>query len=249
MSLEKVTGIVLETRDIGEADSLVVVLLETGLKENFLLKGIRKSKRREIVAKEIANLISLVYYHKKNKEVFSIKEISVVNRFEQLKSSYYGFLITNAMIELVNKFIPKNLEQKKIFELLHQALHSLNELGTSPLSLPFFKLRLLQNLGYAPKDFECMYCSQNIFEKRQAFIRSTSFEINCVDCGSVPENHLDILYVMKKMTYVNYKTLITETISENLLNQLDLILNQFIHFQLGFELKSLALLSQLQKSF
>lgn len=248
MSLQKANGIVLETREIAEADSLVVVLLEHGLKETFLLKGIRKSKRREIISKEIATFINLVYYEKKNIDIFSVKEIHVLDRFEKLKSSYFGFLVVNLIVELINKFIPKNLEQKKVFDLLYKALVSFNELGLCNLSLPFFKLRLLQILGYAPKDFECIYCSCDIFQKNSAFINPTSLEISCQDCGLNPENHLDTLYLMKKFTYSNYRNVIHEKISEETLNQLDSILSQFIQFQLGFELKTQSLLSNAQKS-
>lgn len=243
MSLQKANGIVLETREIAEADSLIVVFLENGLKESFLIKGIRKSKRRELVSREIGTLVSLIYYEKQNKEIFSIREISVLERFEKLKASYSGFLAISLMVELVNKFIPRNLEQKKIFDLLSKALFTLNELGISEISLPFFKIRLLQILGYAPKDFHCLHCSCDIFQKSSAFIHPTTLEINCIDCGLVPENHLDVLRIMKKFTHSNYRNVVYEVIPLDHLNQFDSILNQFIHFQLGFELKSQSLLS------
>lgn len=238
MSLEKASGIVIETKESGEADSLVTLLLETGFKETFLFKGIRKSKKRTQVSQEIATLIHLVYYYKKNKEIFSVKEIEVIQRFEKIKSSYEGFFLISAIVDLVNKFIPKNLEQKKVFELLYRALETLNELGPSKLALPFFKLRFLQVLGYAPTEFECVSCSQDIFQKSGAVIYPSSLEIYCNDCKSTSENHLDILHFMKKMTHLNYRKLLSESVAMEIPKQVDSILNQFISFQLGYELKS-----------
>ncbi|MCX8000450.1 MAG: DNA repair protein RecO [Leptospiraceae bacterium] len=238
MSLDKANGIVLETKGVGEADSLITVLLENGLKENFILKGIRKTKKREVLANEIACLINLVYYHKKNKEVFSVKEIHLLERFTKLKSSYLGFVTLSAIVEIVNKFLPKNLEQKKVFEYLLRALEVLEELGVSNITLPFFKLKLLQILGYVPKEFECMTCSKNILQTKEVYLNSSSFEIQCSECGSLPENHLEVLLLMRKMSFTSYRSLLKESIPEENLKKLDFILNRFIQSLLGYELKA-----------
>lgn len=236
--LEKANGIVLETKAVGEADSLITLLLDSGFKETFLLKGIRKTKRREILATELGSFVNLVYYHKKNQEIRSVKEIHLIERFEKLKSYYSGFITLSAILELVNKFIPKNLEQKKVFELLLKALEILNELGVSNIVVPFFKLRLLQILGYAPREFECISCSKNIFQSKGAMIYSNTLEIFCAECKTLEENHIEILLLMKKMSFTSYKNLLQQEFKIEILKQIDSILNRFINSQLGLELKT-----------
>ena len=67
MSLLKKRGIILQSTTYSEADALITLLSEDGIKEKFLIKGIKKSKKRPIVASEIGTLIHIdYYYHQKD---------------------------------------------------------------------------------------------------------------------------------------------------------------------------------------
>ena len=117
MSLDKETGIVLHSRNCSNADAIITLLGSKHAKTKYTLKGIKKSKNRPIVASEIGSLISIDFYnHEKNGNKI-VKEASVMNRFDKIKSSYGGFLILSYTSELLDKILPDGEFYPKIFRL------------------------------------------------------------------------------------------------------------------------------------
>jgi DNA repair protein RecO (recombination protein O) len=243
MSLSKDSGIVVESRPFGETDKIITLISQSGDKPSFILKGIRKSKNRPIVATEIGSLIEIVYYKHGHKEVYHAKEVHVQERFDSLKSNYLGFLVTNVFCEITNRLTPPGGEYKNIFELLQAALFSLNQNGFSILSVPFFKIRLLRALGLVSGEFICLNCESDIFAKNSASINSFNLDIYCNDCKQ-EKNQIEILKLMKAMTIKSYSNLKLETIPISLIIELDQIFSNYMHHSLHIDFKSPEILYQ-----
>ncbi len=169
MSLLKKRGIILQSTTYSEADALITLLSEDGIKEKFLIKGIKKSKKRPIVATEIGTLIHIdYYYHQNNNLFFLVKEISLEKRYDLIKNDYISTLILCLFLELVEKTLPEGFTEPKIFKLLFSALEALEKYGSKTLILPFFKFKLLLSLGVVPKDYICQKCGIEILNKNSA---------------------------------------------------------------------------------
>jgi DNA repair protein RecO (recombination protein O) len=242
MSLVKDTGIVIESREWSEIDSALTLLSYTGFKHRILVKGIRKSKTRPIVASEIGSIVELEYYKHPNKEIFPAKDIFIKERFEGLKSSYLGFLVVHSICELTNRLTQPGEENSQIYKLITFALKGISDKGFFSIALPHFKLKLLTILGLAPKDFYCHSCEEEIFHKTGAHIPHGTLDVYCADCRPSQTSQLETIKLLNAMNRKSYNLLLMEEIPSILISEADKILDAYIRLHFGIEWKSLEIL-------
>lgn len=242
MSLIKEKGIVVSSKLVGEADGLITLLGESGSKAKYRLKGIKKSKNRPIIASELGSYISIDFYLHKNEEIHNIKEVSVIDRFENPKATYEGYLLVTYFCELVDTILPNGDSHAKCFELFHAAMLALNTGKFQPLILPFFKLRLLSLLGLVSKDFTCSLCEEPILVKNSAYLHYMNLEMTCGDCHPPIKNQILSIRLMDRIFKNRYANLSQEEIPIPVIVELDQILNDYLRAYLNVTLKAFDLL-------
>jgi len=239
LSLLKKRGIILQSNTYKEADALITLLSDDGFKEKFLIKGIKKSKKRPIVASEIGTLIQIDYYfHQKNSVFFLVKEISLEKRYDIIKNNYTSTLILCLFLELIEKTLPEGYADPKHFKLLYGAMEALENYGSKTLILPFFKFKLLLSLGLVPRDYNCQKCGEGILTKDSAKINLETLEALCGNCETILENDIEIIRLFKGISKKSYDLVVIETIPEVLLLRADTILDKFIISSMGISPKS-----------
>lgn len=238
MSLIKEKGIVVYSKLVGEADCVITLLCESGTKAKFRLKGIKKSKNRPIIASELGSLISIDYYAHKNVEIFNVKEVSVIERFENPKTSYEGFLLITYFCELIDTILPNGDSHSKCFDLFFAAMTVLNAKKFQPLILPFFKLRLLSLLGLVSKEFQCSICEEPILIKKSASLQFQNLEMICGDCNSLLKNQILSIRLMDRIFKTRFAVLSEEEISFAVIIDLDHVLNDYLRTYLNVNLKA-----------
>jgi len=249
LSLVKDIGIILESRELAEADCDLTLLTESGYKQRILIKGIRKSKKRPIVASELGSVIELEYYKHPGKEIYLSKEVSIRERYENLKSTYLGFLVVCAVCELTNKLTHFGEEFPLVYKLITTAFQNLSQQKIDILLLPHYKLRLLTILGLASKEFYCHSCEENIFTKNKACILEGSLDIYCGDCRMIEVSQLEVIKLLHAISHKTYTRLLTEPIPKTLILEANQILDRYILLQLAVECKSFDLLyKELQRN-
>ena len=238
MPLVKEKGIVVASKLMGEADSVITLLCESGTKAKFRLKGIKKSKNRPIIASEPGALISIDYYSHKNVEVFNVKEVSIIERFENPKASYEGFLLITYFCELIDTILPNGDSHAKCFELFYAAMSVLNAGKFQPLILPFFKLRLLSLLGLVSKEFFCSVCEESLLTKNSASLQFQNLEMICGDCNPTRKNQILSIRLMHRIFKNRFANLSQEEISFSVIVDLDQVLNDYLRTYLNVNLKA-----------
>lgn len=242
MSLKKTSGFVIKSTTVSETDSIIHLLGEDGIKSKFKIKGIKKSKSRPIVSSEIGSQISIDYYSHEKNEISNIKEVSVIDRFDKLKSNYTGFLILTYIAELVDAIIPENYEQKQIYELFQKAILTLNEEKVYFQFLPFFKIRLLHLLGLLSREQNCSVCGEDLKEIGSASIHYQNLEFICKNCVQITKEQIGLIFLIDylfKNRYINID--FTKTSNSDIF-ELDRILNDYLRIYLNKELKSFKIL-------
>ncbi|MCB1141030.1 MAG: DNA repair protein RecO [Leptospiraceae bacterium] len=243
MSLEKTRGIVLRSTSLGEADLLILLLTETGKKEKFIFKGLRKSKTRPKLAGEPGSFIEIDYYFHRNKDVFNAKEFSLLERFSRAKENYLGYLTLSFLLELNDKFLPGE-ENPIAFLLLKKALSALDEFGFQHILLPYYKWRFLLFQGFVSDEFNCTQCNSPLEGEEFASLQSDSLHIHCKKCSVSLENQIQIVKLLKAISSKKYSRIREEEIPLLLISSLDHILNHFFLANFSIELRSPELLYQ-----
>ncbi|GBF41266.1 recombinational DNA repair protein [Leptospira ellinghausenii] len=238
MAIRKETGIIIQSKDIGDSDRLISLAGESQVRMNFISKGIRKSKRRAIISTEIGCLVEVDFYDQAEKDWKSTKEIHLIKRFDELKSDYIGTLFVFYITELTSQLYPEGENHPFLFQLLSGSLETSNTNGFRKEILPFFKIRALTHMGHFPSEFYCHTCGEEVLTKSKAYFSVDSREFLCSDCHPISKDHLPVLKLFHTMLSKKFSNVLVIFPREFEYREGDMILNQFIRSLFGKELKS-----------
>lgn len=189
--LKSGTGIVLKRWKEGEADTVIQLLDATGQSTLVRLHGIRKSIRRSQLLTEPGSLISYTLYTKPDDPTrASLKEGSVLNRFEHLKDTYEKMVWLSELLE-TTRLAVIGPEEAGLFRLLKSALDNREQFYTSVSTETglnqsafsvFFTIRLLDLLGWVADTTRCNRCSAPLSER--AFWIADEIAFLCTACST-----------------------------------------------------------------
>ncbi|MCC5814680.1 MAG: DNA repair protein RecO [Leptospira sp.] len=238
MGLKKDSGIVIQSRNIGDNDRVISLLSETEFRKNYFLRGIRKSKSRPIAASEIGSLVEVNYYEREGKEWNDVKEVHLLDRFDLIKSSVLGLYFISYISEIASALMLEGELHEKEAKLIRMAFTEVNTNGFHFGILPFLKIRLLGYLGIIPQEFLCMDCGEEIWLKKEADIQETTLDLFCGDCRSLTDNKIQVIRFLRDCVHLKFSNLFSDVIPVPLLFSSDEILNTFLDSYLGRGLKT-----------
>ena len=104
MEIQKITGIVLSSKQLGEADYVCSIYTKEYGKRDFIFKGLQKSKRRPQIVSEPGIIADIIYYYHQNKNSYIVNEYNILKDNsdirDDLKKIYLlYFLVNEARIE------------------------------------------------------------------------------------------------------------------------------------------------------
>jgi len=149
MKTYKTEGIVLKRSDFGEADRILTIFTKHYGKIQVIAKGVRKTISRKGPSLELFNHVRLFIAKGKNLDI--ITEAEVINSFPGFRKNLKKVALAYQACELVDNLTAERAENKEVFDLLkNYLLQSSNQ--PSAISNQQFSLKLLQSLGFWPKD-------------------------------------------------------------------------------------------------
>ncbi|MCS7298585.1 MAG: DNA repair protein RecO [Spirochaetia bacterium] len=169
---QKITGIVLGTKDIGDFDKIVVILSPEIGKSNLALYGANRFKSRFSNIVNMCNVIrGLVRYSPNPEKIPSLQEAEMVkNFFDHLKIKtsklYYSILIS----EVSNLVIPYEVFDEDLYNLLVMSLNALVNSDSDEedfIVVSKFLISLLKIQGVLP-----YIKNENIGDRTKVFIIS-----------------------------------------------------------------------------
>ena len=117
-------GIIIAKKDIEEADRYITIFMEDYGKVSTIIKGIRKSKKRDKTAVDILSLTDFQFY-KKNENLV-ISSFSTVKDYIGIKSDIDKINIAFYIFSVLNQIFVENGRNRKIYEVLEKTLDYLN---------------------------------------------------------------------------------------------------------------------------
>jgi DNA repair protein RecO (recombination protein O) len=178
--LYRTEGIILRRHDFGEADKLLTVYTPGFGKMRVLAKGVRKPTSRKAGHVELFTHSRLLIA--KGKSLDIVTQAETVNAFLPIRVELALTSYAYYLAELVDRFTEEGEENRRLFDLLVNALSWLGDTEDADLLLRYFELRLLDYCGYRPQLHECVRCSQPLGGNAALF----NFEeggVVCLECG------------------------------------------------------------------
>lgn len=163
MEIRKAAGLVLQSRQSGEADIMARVLTAEYGKTNFIFKGLKKSRKRFLAAGDPGTLLDLMYYQHDNREFQVVNEFRVVRHRLDLRTDLARILHLYYLLELVDRTTGHGDPQPRIFALASAAIDALAETANHVHLSAFFLLHLLRFHGVLPDFRRCGACGRTDF--------------------------------------------------------------------------------------
>lgn len=158
MSLYRSKVIVLRSRNLGEADRVLVLLSEDRGKFEAVVKGARRQRSRFVGNTLPFNCLHGLFFTGKNLDTMSQAEL--IHSFASLHQDLERLAYGSYWMELVDAFLPEREEAGEIFRFLLAALVVLEHTSDPELLNLAFQIRLLNYLGYQPHLSYCSACTE-----------------------------------------------------------------------------------------
>ncbi len=117
-------GIVISKKDIEEADRYITIFMEDYGKVSTVIKGIRKSKKRDKTAVDILSLTDFQFYKKNDSLIIS--NFSTIKNYIDIKSDIDKINIAFYIFSILNQILVENGRNRKIYEVLEKTLNYLD---------------------------------------------------------------------------------------------------------------------------
>ena len=159
--------------------------------------------------------------------------------------AYYGFYF----LELADYYSRENVDETQMLKLLYQSFRAI-EKETIPKELirHVFELKTMAINGECPQVFSCVRCKET--ENCHHF----SVEKRGILCANCNKGVKDMRYLSDTAIYTMQFVISTEiekiytfTISEEVLKEFSLIMNQYINYYIERKMKSLEILNDINQ--
>src|SRR5437773_1848962 len=117
-------GLILKRKDFGEADRVLTVLTQRYGKISVIAKGVRKITSRRAGNIEVLNLVKLHLFKAKN---YNLSEAESIETFQKLKGNLTLSTTSFHIIELVDRLVPEEQKNERLFDLVVAVLKVLVE--------------------------------------------------------------------------------------------------------------------------
>lgn len=248
MSLIKTEGIVLRTRDLGEADKIITLYSFGRGKISALGKGVKKTKSRLAFLTHPFSYANYLLFQ--GKTFYTITQGEIIQSHRELREDLWKMAYATYFCELVDLGTEEEQPNEAIFQLLLQAFLLLSRGENLPLFSRFFELRFLVFSGYRPELEKCVFCQQQISGHSLKF-SALQGGILCPRCHNEDRYGINIsretLEVMKTMLRWEASQLKNLRVSSMAVKELEKILKNYLKYYLPFQPKSLSFLESLQE--
>ncbi len=157
--LTEITGLVLKSVNLGEADRLITVFTKELGTVSALVKGARSLKNRNMSATQQFCYSSMVLYKKGDK--YWVRESNLIESFFGLRDSIEGLSLAGYIVEVLSDVTTAESEG----DLLRLALNSLYAISEKKYSLEkikaAFEIRAVSIIGFMPEVLACRECGEH----------------------------------------------------------------------------------------
>lgn len=152
MELINIEALVIHKEDFGESDRLVTLFDKDRGKIKVLIKGIRKSKNREIYATD--PLVLGEYKLRKKGDSYINNSLTIKNPYLKIKESFFKLELSLYLISLIDKISFENISCHKIYKMTIKALDYIEKTQKKKeilIMYSFFIYKIIEYEGLKPK--------------------------------------------------------------------------------------------------
>jgi len=238
--IPKSEAIVIKSFDYRETSRIATFFTKDYGKISGVLKGIRKTPTKFGSSVDRFSINDLVYYHYNRSDLHLISHCDLKQYFFTLRQDYKKNVAANYVMELVDTIMQIEQVNKKVYKLVVNFLHSLENSKDINKLVHIFQIKILALSGFSPHLDSCVKCSQKI-EGKARF----SMYLGGLLCGKCPTKEMSFVVISKgaisSLLYYeqnNWEGCMRLGLTANVKKELKTILNNFLTFHLEKQLRS-----------
>jgi DNA repair protein RecO (recombination protein O) len=186
----RVEAVVLRHSDWGEADRLLTLYTRQLGKTRAIVKGARKVTSRKAGHLEPFTHVRLQL--ERGRDRYIVSQADTADAYLPLRENLILTGYAAYVIELLDRFTYEDeSENLPLFRLLTETLARLAAEADAWAVLRYYEMRLLDELGFRPRLFECANCGREILPEDQ-FFSFMAGGVICPSCGRGLPNLLSI---------------------------------------------------------
>lgn len=261
-------AVVLNTYDFGESDRIIVLFSASYGKLRGVAKGARRSKKRFVGKLDPTSHINMGFFAGGRSELVRVEDAALIDGFNGLRSDIALFGRACTMIELVDEMTREAQVLGGVHRLLVDFLRMLEgAAGEQPAGGPdavvrYFEIKLLSALGYMPRLGGCMVCGRSGAGMIDAggagrvFFSSGRGGMVCAACAPPAASGAGRLVALSRGA-ASFLAMAERLDGEKLsrlrpgpgvMAECGALLDDFIKYQLGHELKTQIFMEKLRRA-
>jgi DNA repair protein RecO (recombination protein O) len=239
MAIIQTEAIVLKTFDFRETSKIANFFsLEEG-KVSGVLKGIRKDPKKFGSSLEPFSVNHIVYYRYSNSDLHLISQCDMRSFFLPIRQDLNRALAAHYMAELINRMMPSEMKNQKIYHLMLEFLNTLQATEDIDRLIRLFQIKALLFSGFRPHLDACVSCKKKVAGKARFSMKEGG--LVCPHCKVHDQTHpispgtvATILHAEQAPWNDAQRLRLTKTVRD----ELKYILNNFLVFHLGKKIRS-----------
>ena len=241
-------AIVIKKTKLGEADSILTLYTPHLGKIQGFAKSLRKPKSKLAGHLELLthSLVSLA----RGRNLDTITGSQTINSFLPLKSDLWLTSCALYTTELVNQFTADHIENYPLFQLLLETMQQICQAGNKELTLRYFELHLLNEVGYRPQLQQCVSCHLTLEPATNSFCPGAGGML-CPNCSpSQPLTYplsVNAQKVLRLLQSSDYNAANQLKIDPELSRELEEVMSGYLKYLLEREVKSATWLDTLRE--
>lgn len=243
-------AVVLRHSDMGEADRLLILFTREMGKLRAVGKGVRKIRSRKAGHLEPFTRVNLMLARARDLPI--VTQAETIDAYQPVREDLLLTGYAAYIIELVDRFIYEEGENRALFYLLTDTLARLAYENQTWIALRYFEIRLLDLLGFRPELFNCVNCREEILPRDQYFSASAG-GVLCPDCGagslSVHPVSMQALKYLRHFQRSNYADALRAAVPAEVQHEVESLLQHYITYLLERNLNTPNFLREVRQSY
>jgi DNA repair protein RecO (recombination protein O) len=245
--LYKTEGVVLKHYYTGEADAILTFCAPDRGKLRAIARGVRRPKSR--LAGHLEPLTHCTMMLAEGRTLDIVSGCESLDSFQALRSDLWLLSCGLYVADLTDRLGAEGAENRPLFRLLLNALHSLSS-GVDPaLVLRYFELHSLACSGYLPELWECALCHRKL-EATTNYFSPAAAGLLCPDCrgkeGLDRPASVDCVKVLRFFTQNGCPALSRLRIKPRLAREIEDLMQGYVTYVLDREVASAKWLRELR---
>lgn len=239
-------GIVIRTRDYGEAHKVVVLFTKEFGKVALMARGVKKPQSRLRGITQVLTHGQYLYFSSSG--MGTLNQGETISTYQSVREDIFRMSYAAYIVELLDKLTAEGESNPFLFHLLERTLSYLEQGKDPDILCRIFELKLLSVAGYRPQLEKCVHCGAERTLYVFSVVKGGGLCDNCrtTDRRAIVMS-LAVARLLRLFLHLDISRIGSINVKKESKALLERVMGDYIDYYVDVPLKSRAFLQQLKK--